>query len=380
MIRIMVVCSLLCCVLPAARADLEVAPEAARLREKVLMWSASLRSFKGTYIISRTWPGVPGAAGKPPVEKEIIYRFNEKNRFLHRTDSLENGTVEVTLTYGLLNGEYVHLNDYHYVDGSKEDYALATLGLDFWQDFGGGAYIYPETIFNGNCSMPLEKFMASGRTSLHDVEGQMVLVHQRTMDRDCIRIWLNSDERVDTFELGVGIDPAMGDVSSVWDGDIFDALKKYTELNLSDYVEINGVWFPTTVRKVWWHYDQKEIMDKLSEDLKHKLIVEKQDGDHATLEFQAETIRQIGPPMERTIQYFNIEPSEFEVNIDIPDSEFEVTIPPGAYYGNPLKETEIKIYPGPWYYRLMKPLPLGLIAAGILVTVVLGGLLYRRLA
>lgn len=337
-----------------AAEPLEVAPEAQALRERLLAWSESLHSFCGEYRLRQSWPGVPEARDAVPMDLKVTYCFEDENRFMRRTEPLDDGGA-VTRWYSLYEGEYLFRSDHDY--RTREDYTLVALDAEAWP-VPAGAYMTPETLFNGDCSRSLAAFMAAGRTTLHDVNGTQVLVHSRPpKSPDRINVWFDDRGRVETFEWGVGIGASPAEIRDVWDGDPFDAFNKYTELNLGQYTDINGVEFPVWARKVWWAYDSAAI-DRAVKALKAKEI--------GPVEFQARTITDAGPGYETTVQYFDLAGTDIRVNQPIPASRFEIEIPRGASIARAGSE-DITTYPGPWYRRMLAPLPLAVLAGLILV-------------
>ncbi len=333
---------------------LQVAPEAQALRKRLLAWSESLHSFCGDYRLRQTWPGVPEARDAVPMDLEVTYCFDDENRFMRRIEPLDDGGT-VTRWYSLHEGEYQFRSDYDYT--TREDYTLVALDAEAWPD-PDGAYLTPETLFNGDCSPSLAVFMAVGRTTLHGVNGKQVLVHSRAPEsRDRINVWFDDRGRVETFEWGVGIDAPPAEIRNVWDGDPFDAFNKYTELNLGQYTDINGVEFPVWARKVWWAYDSTAI-DRAAKALKATEI--------GPVEFQARTITDARPGYETTVQYFDLTGTDIRVNQPLPASRFVIEIPPGASIARAGSE-DITTYPRPWYRRLLAPLPLAVLTGLILV-------------
>ena len=360
-------------ILIASGAAAEMSPEAAAAKEKLLAWSTSLTSFSGDYTLRQYWPGLPGRQEDIPQEWEVTYRFEGGNRYMHRIDLLEGGG-HAERFYSCYAGEFRHRSDMHFPpeEVRQEDHTTVNTAVA-WPD-AHGVYITPELLFQGDLDGSLADFMAIGATSLHEVNGQRVLVHsQAPTSPDRINVWLDASGLPESFEYGITILASEEEARMAWGGDTFDAFLKYTEINLGQYVEINGVAFPTWARKVWWDYNQSAT----------EAVKQARDAgaDWSQAEFLANYIRATEPLSERSVQYFECEPTAITLNEPVPEQDFRVDIPHGAAMFRPNTDlnADVEIFRIPWYRRWPWPVTLALAVGSALLIALLGRWLYGRL-
>lgn len=351
----------------ASHAELRVERDAEALREQLLTWSESLHSFSGSYVLHDRWPGLPGDQARPPVERPVTFRFDSEDRFVQRVDPLEDGG-QVTVWISRLGGRIVHRRDYVYPDG-REDYTYVTLdATNSWPE-PEGAYVSPLTLFHAGQYPSLRTFLATGESAAHERDGFRVLSHRKYPEsRDRLDVWFDPEDRVVSISIGVGVNAPYTELLERWEGDPFQAFKKYTTWEILGYAEVNGVLLPTSAQRVSWQYPENEFAV-----LRQRLLNQEID----LTAFQVGTIVQAGRPYEVAVQDFSLHPEEVRVNIPLKPADFEIPVPVGAELKQG-KDGPITVYPGSWFYRVTRPLPLALGGAIALITLTLVALLLRR--
>ena len=364
------------CLLPGAAVahtiegekTLYVADEAQELRSALLEWSASLKSFSGTYTLSQRWPGEPVDPDRPALDLTITFRFQGDDRYLERTEEVTTTGGSVVRKYARYKGNVISRNDFNHPEGVKEDYVYVQKGVvNEWPE-PVGAYLNPREIFNAGQSPSLADFMASGETLFFERSGYRVLVHRQGLyGRDVLRVWFENTPLPIRFEWGYGITVSHDQLATVWPGDPFDEFDLNVTWELGNYETIDGVAFPTWAQKIWWAYDPG-VMKRLDAQFRA--------GKYPDVHiFQRDTIAQAGKPYERSVQDFHLKAGR--INPPLTAADFRIDIPVGAILQQSPGQVELDIYLGPWYARIFEPVPLAIIG-GVCVLLLALGWWYRR--
>ncbi len=358
---------------PEKKETLYVAPEAKPLREAVLRWAESLRSFNGQYTLRQRWPHRPEAADKPPRQYTITYRFDGDNAYMERETSIEpEGTQHFYLAR--YEGEVIGRFDYDYPDDAEEKYGSQYPGRVLqdhtyvrknlpgsWPE-PEGAFLPPPQIFQGGLwpNSTLAEFMRYGETRLRKTDAGTMLVHRRNpAGNDKMIFYFDSQQRVVRIEKGLGIAAPMEELEASFPENPLGLINLSTSLDLGGYKELNGVQFPTWTQKTLWKYPGTEKIDE------YKRRFDQEEIDF--FELQRLIIQGVGDPYEATVLDFDLISLAQPLNTPLSPSDFEVPIPSGAYVQHDPRVQEVEEYIPPWYTRLMKPVPLAVLAGLVLL-------------
>ena len=323
------------------------AEEMEMVKAHLLSWSESLKSFAGNYTIDQLWSQEPE---RTPLHFDLTYRFQGENRLLTHA-FVDSGGKSVVHTDALLDGT---LSELHLIDEQSSPNVSGTLGLKAknWL-FPPGALLSPEILF-GNLSEeePLAEFFSTGETTLHERGGKRFLHHYN--NGTVLVVYFDSKERVTCYELGYS-DLFPAEVAEYWDGDPFEFKSLSKTLELKNYVEINGVSFPSSAVRTVWDFE-----DGPFEALRARYEAEK--WEPIIFHVKACTELDVVPTL---VQHFELDVNTAQVNADLPDLMFKIDYPEETVLFSASGE---RIQPGPglWFWVL-------LVGGGIVLLALLGG-------
>ncbi len=362
--RAIIVVFLACSLEAAGEATVFESPEAFAFHDALLAWSHSLKSFSGTYTINQYWYGIPGRDPNMPKETQITYRFEGGNRYMEYCAMLKNpkekDLVKVCFHVALYGGVITTREDFDKTK-QRDPYSVADVGGKVAWPIPEGAYLSPDMIFQGDCWPSLEQFLSKGESSVSLRNGQWVLTHRFPYDSpERLDVWFDEQKRPKTFKYGYCVDVSKEELKSLYPGDPFDLFHLENSLELDNYVEINGTWFPTWVRKTWWEYENGKVSPELREAFGT--------GKISLPEYQVKRILVLGKLYVDSYQDCYINPQQVNINTPLSKADFEIEIPPGTLVSRD-GDSRVYPYPGPWYWRVFNRWT-GLVA---LVVVVGGG-------
>ncbi|MFP4502515.1 MAG: hypothetical protein ACLFTT_16085 [Candidatus Hydrogenedentota bacterium] len=359
---------------PEKKETLYVEPEAKPLREAVLRWAESLRSFNGKYTLRQRWPHRPEAADKPPRKYTITYRFDGDNAYMERVESLE--PVGKRHSYlARYEGDVIGRFDYDYPENAQEEYGEDYPGRDFsdhvvvrdnvpapWPE-PETAYLPPPELFQGGFwpQSSLAEFMQYGETRLRETDHGSMLVHRRhPAGREQVMFAFDEDNRVVTIETGLGFLASMEELETHFPDDPLGAFRPRTTYEFGGYKEIDGVHFPTWAQETVWEYASDTEEAKRRAEAYHS-------GTISLFELQSWIVLEQGTPFEATVLDFELLSLAQPLNTELEPADFQVPIPTGAFVNRDPTTQEVVEYVEPWYARLMKPVPLAVLAGLVLL-------------
>ena len=318
------------------------------VKDRLLTWSESLKSFSGEYTVDQYWPQEPE---RTPLHFDFIYRVQGENRLLtHEFTDATNGIV-VTHTDALLNGQF---SDLHSENNQVRPIISGSLEYksNNWT-FPPSALISPEKLFgNLEGEESLADFLSVGETTLHERDGRRLLHHHN--NGYALLICFDQQNHVARYELGYS-SLSLEEVSAYWDGEPIDFSQLILTLELKNYAEINGVSFPSRAVKTCWGFE-----DAPFEALRARYEAEK--WEPIIFHVKACTELDVVP---RLVQHFELDVNTAQVNADLPDSMFKIDYPEETVLFSASGE---RIQPGPglWFWVL-------LVGGGIVLLLLLGG-------
>lgn len=344
---------------PETAASLQVSPEAAPLRESLLSWSRSLKSFSGKYTLTQYWYDQPEHDPETPLVMQVDYRFDGNNRYMMVAGVPLEPSGVLTRFVARYDGKITERSDILRPGRPVVEITVRIDRVDMWPD-PVGPYLTPEMFFEAGCDLwSFDEFLSVGSTDLVERNGQRILMHRRyPTDTRRLDIWFDGEGRPESFQHGFGPSGTDDEVRALWDGDPFDFFNVTYSIDVGDYRLTNGVQFPAWARKVWWDA-------KLDDGIKRRLIDEQRAGKLTPLEFDVERMLARGPRHEKTVQYFQLDVPSVKVNEPLAEEAFTIEIPAGAHVWRG-KDATMEVHGSPWYRRLLHPVAVGAVAVGVL--------------
>ncbi len=327
--------------------------ELARLRNEVLKWSNSLKSFKGFYSLRQQNYIHPNGNVTPEAlyEMEIEYKFQNDNRYMALEMFEPDGTL-TRLYAAQLDGVVKRRDDMNL--GTEEESRLLLLQESSWP-FPNGAYLLPTDLFGGDSGKTLEERFQEGTTYLLKRDGMPVLFHSNPADP--FEIYIDEQGKVRRIDTLLRPAISLEELKTKWgEEEPFNVFLRIYSLELDGYMNIDGVDFPTLATQSTRLYDKEEYRVKCKEPFRGKEI--------SIFEMHMRTMKL--PLYLSTVMDFRLDTSAVEINKSLKDREFKFALEDGMeVFEN--TETTSYVYKTPWYAR---PITWGIAVAVLLL---LGG-------
>lgn len=315
---------------------LYVHPDAVELREHVLTWSESLRSFEGYYVINDHAPGetvlIEGAEYDFPAathQYEIYYAFDGHNRIIKHLPPgtlLDNPTgVSFPVrfpfsTNAVYEGDVTRLTHTPDADVRYKAY----INRDEWRR-PMTAPILPEHLFGYEKPSAIPEILRTGETRRVERDGHEVLFHWG-MQHD-VDVWVNNEGLITRIDYVGRIMPKFAGIDELrehWDGDLFDLRSMSKSIRLANHQLINGVWFPTQAYKTYYGLSEKD------RDSWRAFVadMDARGASHAEV-FVADATMFPREPQSVT-EFTLIDPESTSINTPLPSETFQIDIPPSA--------------------------------------------------
>lgn len=279
------------------------------VKELVLAWSGSVKSFETTYTIHSV---------RIEDGKELFHRFSRieyrraGDNFYFREDSFdEYGVFQDGITFAYADGAGEFLQNYPSGDASGR----TNLGKIPFPYFPWGAYVTPEEILGEDMGRPLREMLATGNSYLKEAGGHLVFVHDNPVLGKSVAVHFDNGmnvTRLDWFKRPY--DLTEEERNTLWSGDPEELRLLLVSLVFDDLAEMHGVVFPLTVRKSWWNSDQS---------LKERTIRRRDSGEISQAEFLVETYSR--PQFEAAYQIFEME--QVRLNPPMTAADFRIKWP-----------------------------------------------------
>ena len=327
--------------------------ELARLKNEVLEWSNSLKSFKGFYSLRQQNYTHPNGVVTPEAlyEMEIEYKFQNDNRYMTLEMLQPDGTLNRQCA-AQLDGVVKRRDDMNL--GTEEESKLLLLEESSWP-FPNGAFLLPTDLFGGDSGKTLEERFQEGTTYLLKRDGMRVLFHSNPADP--FEIYIDEQGRVVRIDTLLRPAISLEELKIKWgEKEPFNVFLRIYSLELDGYMNIDGVNFPTLAKRTTRLYDKEEYREKCKEPFRGKEI--------SIFEMHMRTMKL--PIYLSTVMDFRLDTSAVEINKSLKDREFKFALEDGMeVFEN--TETTSYVYKTPWYGR---PVMWGIAVAVLLL---LGG-------
>jgi len=225
---------------------------ASKVRDHIMAWSNSIKSFDVEYRcvqhdehdeISFDWT--------------IVHRWQPPSWYVSVIDAAQlgkNGPTGEVHTFHQGANESMNV-------GAIESYGLTQSKGKSELPFPDGAYATPRDIFGFRSGKSLEDFLSTASLSIVERPEGCTLLAVTPETGISVDVTLGLDDRVS--EIVFGRRPtgySSEQIKEMWGRDSFDVRKTSLTLELNDYIETDGVWYPTNVVRTVWQVDEAEVI------------------------------------------------------------------------------------------------------------------------
>ena len=318
--------SLTSAVAQEAKASAQTA-EAVRAK---LMSRPQLRSFSGCYTLHRQEMDKAGEVVKTD-SQQIEYRFEGENRYLSREFRTDLNMVSKSETPGGDDAQPLRIltnvgfeNEF----ASRIDTECPEcLSTDGWKvtvhlreshfPVPWGIYLDPRVLYGEQPAKSwgegysLEEVLSEGESTLAFHDGQRILSHDNDEKLNHIDIFLDDNDRIARIDSVVRLleEFTEDEIREVWDGDLLDTRYLISTVELSDYMNFNGLELPARARRLNYttdrdHFHALEDMYKTGQLSPLEFRVRANTESHylrrvSTVELDVDTVR-VNEPLSKS--------------------------------------------------------------------------------
>ncbi len=243
--------------------------ELSRVKEVVLTWSNSLKSFKGSYSLRQQNYGHPNGNVTPVAafDMEAEYRFQGKNRYL--SVEIHHPDGKITRQHGAeVDGSIQRRDDMKV--GSDAEYGVVYPENNQWP-FPDGAFLLPTELFGESVGKSLEERLEEGTLYLLNRDGVRVL--SQVCFGEALEIYLDEDDRVRRIDTIFRPAISLEELRNVWEEkEPLNVFWRMETLELDGYREMDGIDFPTLAKQTTYERDDTEYSEKCEKHFDAKEI------------------------------------------------------------------------------------------------------------
>ncbi|NLN92581.1 MAG: hypothetical protein GX130_04620 [Candidatus Hydrogenedens sp.] len=268
-----------------------------KLKQTVLAWADSLKTFSGEYTLSQTTYEYDHATEQMAEEDYFSWEtFLEEytlsqtsNEYDHATGQMaeesysswtvvlrqaqdnyyfkiENNSDETWKRRVETHTRYNGVQNYYSQPGfvNWPSHGVSNITDEEGLHYPWGFYLMPREIFGERQDYSLRDVLAQGRSRFITKNDHYILSHSNPQIQSAVDITINKDNFITKIEW-VRRPSVVSEerLMAYWEGDVFDLRRKQTTLELKDYQHINGVSFPGSVIKTRWRVNESAVVESL---------------------------------------------------------------------------------------------------------------------